>query len=218
MRLTRLLSRLLPCMLLVGIVQAETLPVPKVDYSGDRLIETEDATFSIRVYASGNKERSEMDMGGMKMVNILRPDKGVAWMLMPMQRMYQEVQIGQAMTVSPGVLPDNVLISNVGQEKLGDQNTTKYKLTLKDKSAGGFVWINSDGIAVKMDIITKDGDEKTRTKMTLQNLKIGKQDPKLFELPAGYEKMPDFGGMGGGMGSGMGGGMGAMGNQAVRQR
>jgi hypothetical protein len=33
--------------------------------------------------------------------------------------------------------------------------------------------------------------------VTLKNLKVGSQDASLFELPAGYNAMPSFGGMGG---------------------
>lgn len=39
------------------------------------------------------------------------------------------------------------------------------------------------------------GGEKSRFTVTLKNLKIGSQDPQLFELPAGYNAMASMGGM-----------------------
>jgi len=55
-----------------------------------------------------------------------------------------------------------------------------------------------------MDLLSKEGDKKMRMTQELTNLKVGKQDPKLFEIPPGYTKN-DMGAMMGGMGKGKGG-------------
>jgi len=68
---------------------------------------------------------------------------------------------------------------------------------MKDGTAGGFIWITSDGVPVKMDMLSKSGGEKTRITMTLTNLKIGAQDPQLFEVPGDYKALPKFGVAGG---------------------
>lgn len=57
---------------------------------------------------------------------------------------------------------------------------------------------------MKMDLLSKEGDKKMRMSQELTNLKVGKQDPKLFEIPPGYTKN-DMGAMMGGMGKGKGG-------------
>jgi hypothetical protein len=48
-------------------------------------------------------------------------------------------------------------------------------------------------------MLSKDGDKKMRMTSALTNLKIEKQDPGLFEIPAGYTKndMGAMMGMGG---------------------
>lgn len=49
---------------------------------------------------------------------------------------------------------------------------------------------------VKMDAIAVEKGSKHRMKSELKDLKIGRQDPELFELPEGYSKMsmmPGFG-------------------------
>ena len=61
-----------------------------------------------------------------------------------------------------------------------------------------------EGIAIRMDMLSKSDGKKTRITMTLKNLQVGAQDPQLFELPAGYNKMPAMG-FGFGKGKGLGG-------------
>lgn len=65
---------------------------------------------------------------------------------------------------------------------------------------GGFMWMSKDNIMVKMDAVAIDKGSKNRFKSELTNIKIGKQDPALFEIPPGYQKMSmpgmDMGNMG----------------------
>jgi outer membrane lipoprotein-sorting protein len=174
-----------------------SLPVPTVEYSADRQIETEKGTMTQKVYHAAGKERAEMQMGGMSSAMILRQDKKIAWMLMPAQKMYNEMDLGQARQnmgpVSPGENPE---ITIAGKETVEGFETTKYKLVTADKKYGGFMWFTAEGIAIKMDLLSReDAGKKSRMTMTLKNLKIGDQDDALFEVPAGYTKMPSFGGM-----------------------
>jgi hypothetical protein len=184
------------------------LPVPTVEYSADRIMETEAGTFEGKVYSAKDKERNETRMRGMTSVMILRRDEQLGWMLMPAQKMYQQMDLAKAQQQSGGQPQDQVDITEVGSETLEGQSTTKYKLIMKDGSAGGFMWFTKDGIMVKMDSVVKNGRDKSRMTVTLKNLKIGSQDASLFELPAGYNAMPSFGGMGGfGAGGGNRGGV-----------
>jgi outer membrane lipoprotein-sorting protein len=171
------------------------LPVPKAEYSGDRVIESAQGTLTQKVYSAAGKERMEMDMGGMQSVMILRPDKKLAWMLMPAHRMYMELDLSQAKQQASSGPPDDVTIEKVGEEAVEGRSATKYKMLMRDKSAGGFMWFTDDGIPVKMDMLSREGKQKSRITMTLRNLEIGRQDASLFELPAGYSKMPNMGGM-----------------------
>lgn len=176
---------------------AATLPVPTVAYSADRTIESEAGTMTGKVYATRGMERQETSMRGMETVMILRHDKQMGYMLMPAQRMYQELDFATAQKQSGSQAADQVDITQVGAETIEGQSTTKYKMLMKDGSAGGFIWITSDGIAIKMDMVSKSGSDKSRMTFTLRNLKIGAQDPQLFEVPGDYKAMPRFGGMGG---------------------
>lgn len=172
-----------------GVTHAATLPVPTVEYSADRIIESEAGTFAGRVYSAQGKDRMETSMGGMQSVMILRRDKQVGWMLMPMQKMYQEMDLAQARQQTGAAPDDQVEVTEVGSDSIEGFAATKYKMVMKDGSAGGFVWITAEGIAVKLDMLGRSGRDKMRITMTLKNLSIGAQDASLFELPAGYGAM-----------------------------
>ena len=182
---------------LAATSHAGTLPVPTVEYSADRIIETEAGTMTGKVYSARDKDRSETNMRGMQTVMILRRDKQLGYMLMPAQRMYQELDLATAQKQSGSQASDQVEITQAGAETVEGHVTTKYKMVMKDGTAGGFIWITSDGVPLKMDMLSKSGGEKTRMTMTLSNLKVGAQDPQLFEVPGGYKVMPKFGVAGG---------------------
>jgi hypothetical protein len=180
--------------------QGAGLPSPTVEYSADRVMETSSGTFEGKVYAAKDKERSETSMRGMTSVMILRRDKQLGYMLMPTQKMYQQMDFAKAQQQSGGQSADQVEITEVGSDTIDGQPTTKYKLIMKDGSAGGFMWFTKDGIMMKMDTVVKNGRDKSRMTITLKNVKVGSQDASLFEVPAGYNAMPSFGGGSGGFG------------------
>lgn len=182
------------------------LPVPTVGYSADRVMETEAGTFTGTVHAMPDRDRSETTMGGMSTVIILRRDLQSGWMLMPAQKMYQELGFGEARKQS-GAAPADVSIEVVGPDTVEGTATTKYKLLMKDGSAGGFMWFTAEGIPMRMDMLTKNGKKTERMTVTLKNLQVGPQDPSLFEPPADFNKMGGgFGGM-----KGLGGGFSGLG-------
>jgi uncharacterized protein DUF4412 len=173
------------------------LPVPSVDYSADRIVETEAGTFDGKVYFTKDKERMETNAQGMQSVMIFRRDQQLGWMLMPAQRMYQKLDLRRAQEQSGTKPSDQITITEVGAEAVEGHDATKYKMLMKDGSGGGFIWITQEGIPVKMDFLGKSGRDKTRMTVTLTNLTIGDQDPALFEPPADYKAMPSFPGFGG---------------------
>jgi hypothetical protein len=181
-------------LLVVNYCGAETLPISNTEYSAIKQMETSDGSFTQSVFHSFGKERTEMQMEGMQMVMINRPDKKLAWQLMPMMQMYMEIELNTANNMT-GKAPDDVSIDKVGSEVVDGMDTDKYKLIMKDKSAGGFIWLSADNIPVKMDFISKEGNKKQRISMQLTNLKVAPQDPALFELPEGYHAMPGRGSM-----------------------
>lgn len=181
---------LLTCAILVPfVVTAAPPPDVKVDYSADSTMETEGGMMmKSRIYHTVNKDR--MEMGGSDgMTSIIRKDKKVVWQLMG--NMYMEMPM-DASNASGMDAFDIVEQAEVGQETINGVKTTKSKIVAvkKDGSGkfGGFFWTTKEGITVKMDMLSKEGDKKMRMTSELSNLKIEKQDPALFEIPPGFTK------------------------------
>jgi outer membrane lipoprotein-sorting protein len=171
---------------------AEKYSRPKVEYSADNITETEQITMTAKVYSTPDKERREQEMGQMKHILITRLDKKVTWMLMPDHGMYMEMPLKDSNEKSPDMSNYKIEQSVVGKEEVNGVMATKNKIIMTDSQGnkfGGFMWTTKEGIMVKMDAIGKTEGSKMRIKMDLKNLKIGKQDPALFEIPEGMSKM-----------------------------
>jgi hypothetical protein len=168
-------------------VSAATLHPPEVDYSAERIIASAQGEIRQRVYASAGKERMETTMGGNAMVNILRRDRQLMWMLMPAQRMYMEIDASAAQAQQPVGPEPGVELTELGSERLDGTATTKYRMVSGDGSVNGFVWLTADNIPLKTEMQGEGGE---RIVVRLEKLRLERQDPALFELPAGYSKLP----------------------------
>ena len=185
--------------------QAAPMSRPQAEYSADSTIQNEEGTIQQRVYVTPTKERKEILTGsGDGAVQIFRYDNKVMWMLMPSEKMYMEHSISGA--PSKGNDPSQWTYEDtaVGEESLNGMKVTKYKTiatSTDGKKFGGFSWRTKEGINLKQDLLYKEGNDKKRMLTELSNVKIGKQDPRLFEIPDGFTKL-DMGGMMGGSGMG----------------
>lgn len=182
------------------LARANELPQPTVEYSADSVLTAEGMSMRTRVYHALDKERREVQMQGQEQVMILRMDKGVSWMLMPDSSQFMEMPVAAGLESSGDVTGYGIQITPLGKEKLGPMASTKYQMVLSSPEGypyEGFMWINDQGIVLKMDAAVKGDQSGARLQMELTNIKIGKQDPKLFEVPAGYTKfdMDAFGGL-----------------------
>jgi hypothetical protein len=204
-----MLRRLCAFIVLVGVFGATSVWAaqpsrPQVEYSADSMIQSEEGTIQQRVYAAPAKERKEMLTGaGDGAVQIFRYDTKVMWMLMPSEKMYMEHSIAgksQGNDPSQWTYEDTVM----GEETLNGMRVTKYKTiatSTDGKKYGGFSWRTREGISIKQDLLYKEGNDKKRMLTELTNVQIGRQDPKLFEIPEGFTKL-DMGGMMGAAGMG----------------
>ncbi len=175
--------------------------LPRVEYSADSYMETEVIALKAKIYYAPDKERREQEVGGEKMTMITRSDKKVIWTLMPDALMYMEMKITEGDKGAEDLSEYKIEETVVGEDVVNGIRTTKSKLIMTSKKdgskMGGFWWTTKEGIMVKMEVIAVDKNSKTRIKTELTNLKIGKQDPNLFEIPAGYSKMSMPFGIGG---------------------
>jgi hypothetical protein len=184
---------------------------PQAEYSADATVQNEEGTMQQKVFVTPTKERKETLTGaGEGAVMIFRYDTKVMWTLMASENMYMEYSLaggqGQGNDPSQWTYEDTVM----GEEMLNGVKVTKYKTiatSTDGKKYGGFSWRTKEGINLKQDLLYKEGNEKKRMLTELGNLKVGRQDPKLFEIPDGFTKF-DMSGMMGmgrpGMGQPMG--------------
>jgi outer membrane lipoprotein-sorting protein len=181
----------------------EKMKEPQVEYSADVVMETGNNVMNYKVYyALGGKKRQDMSYQGNQQIMILRQDKKVSWMLMPEQKMYMETSLEQQ--TQDNQIRDmsdcEVDAKASGSESINGVTATKSKISMScPNNVGyeGYMWITKEGIMVKMDATTIYDGKKSHFKTELKNLKIAKQEPSLFEIPAGYKKfsMPGFSGM-----------------------
>ncbi|MDF0643191.1 MAG: hypothetical protein P0111_04120 [Nitrospira sp.] len=185
---------------LIGVSPANAAQMsrPQAEYSADETIQNEEGTIRQRVYVTPTKERKELLTGaGEGAVQIFRYDTRVMWQVMPSEKMYMEHSIsggrGQGNDPSQWTYEDTAM----GEETLSGVRVTKYKTiatSTDGKKYGGFSWRTSEGISIKQDLLYKEGKETKRMFTELTNVQIGRQDPKLFEIPEGFTKF-DMGGM-----------------------
>ena len=170
-----------------------TMYTPKVEYAADQTMETAETTITGKVYATPTKERREMNVSGETMVTIMRHDKQTAWTLIPAEQMYLEMSTKDLNQQAENLDNYTIETTSMGSEQVNGVSCEKSKVLMTNRKTGtkmgGFWWMTNDNIVMKMDMISKDKDEKMRIKLELNNLKIGKQSATLFEIPAGYSKM-----------------------------
>jgi len=189
---------------------ADSLPRPTVEYAADLVMQTDQAgqggpmTITGHLYATPDKERREIEMMGRRSVLITRRDKGVIWVLMAEQSMYMERRLGHGKDDDPNPFADwdnaNLKMTKLGKEKVNGVQATKYRVEVDNDQGGresALLWLTKDNIPVRMEATDTSEGKPRHITMDYKNLKVGKQDPKLFKIPAGYHPMvmPSFGGM-----------------------
>jgi len=169
----------------------------EVEYSADSYMETAEGVMSGPIHVVPDKERREYVENDKKMVMIIRHDKKVVWMLMPDDKMYMETKSpkeGRKDDLSNYTIDP----TTVGPDTVNGIQTTKSKIIMTNlktgEKMGGFWWTTKEGIIVKTDVIAVDKNSKERIKSELKDLKIGRQELSLFEVPADFTKM-DIGSM-----------------------
>ncbi len=161
------------------------------NFSADIVTTTSNGTFTSKVVSKDGKQRIEHSAAGKGMVNILRPDKKVVWMLMPDRKSYMEMPIDSRKQDVLSQLHDPTVKTDkefLGNETVDNHPARKYHLTVyKDgrKETSGFLWEASD---LNNFPVKYQNEDKTVT-ILWKNIKFDNAPDSLFEIPAGYKKM-----------------------------
>lgn len=172
-----------------GGVHAETLGDARVGFTAERVLAINGQRYVGKMWHMPGEQRHEQDLPGLKPVFILHAGNAVG-----------DIILAQLHSVVEFALPKEFLLLSdtgllrkpVGQETVNGIATTKYAVD-EDSAAGhasGLLWLSDDGIPMKCDgkFETKNG--KTATiYWELRQVKIGRQDAALFDVPHGYAKL-----------------------------
>lgn len=146
-----------------------------------------------RLFSAGSKVRIEASSMGQQSVLINDTAHNVGYMLAPQQRAYMQVNTeGDAAggggswriynVTNPCLSMPNTTCQKTGAETVDGRLCTKWQFNGKDAAANRTVWIDRKaGIPIK--IVATSGT------LELTNIKFGPQDPTLFQVPEGYQRL-----------------------------
>ncbi len=163
----------------------------QMPYSADRVVTTNGKTYEGKIYAAPGMQRHEQIVNGIPMIAILRADREVAWLIMPGLHVYAELAFPKAVTEYDGM---KALGPPVGIDTVAGLKSERFRVEHEgtDGSAlDGWVWMTEAGIVTKIDgtyLSTKKKELKAT--YALHDIKLGPQDPGLFEVPHDVKKMP----------------------------
>lgn len=160
-------------------------------FSADQVVTKDGKTTTAKVYATPTSMRTEGVQDGKKYITILLYDRKVLWSLMPDEKMYFEMPIPAGAQVAAG-MKEMMKGVQVKQESLGSEQVGGYHC---DKTRMTVTWQGVTGTTIEWaakelgGFVVKKQDETTGELTEYKNIRLGPQDPSLFELPAGYKKM-----------------------------
>ncbi|MGB8840158.1 MAG: hypothetical protein WCC64_03725 [Aliidongia sp.] len=163
----------------------------QVPFSAARSVVTDGKTYDGLMFAAPGMQRHEQVLNGLPLVAILRADRKVAWVIVPGLHVYAEFAFPKAVTDYDGI---SALGSPLGTDTVAGLKSARYRLEREgaDGSAlDGWVWRTLDGIVTKLDgTYTSTKNKQVKATFLLSDVKLGPQDPALFDIPKDVKKLP----------------------------
>jgi len=175
---------------LIAGARAGTIADSRVGFSADRTLILDGRTYVGKIWTMPGKERHEQMIKGFDPVFILRGDTPVG-----------DVVLAQLHTTVEFVFPAELrLLADkrltrhpIGHEVVNGIPTTEYAVneTTPQGHAEGTLWLSRDGIPMRCaGTFTAPNGHHSTLKWELSHVKIGPQPDSLFEVPAGFNKLP----------------------------
>jgi outer membrane lipoprotein-sorting protein len=153
-----------------------------------------------KIYFSPPKIRTDTSSKGHDSIMIIDSSTKTSYVLMPQQHMYMETHAQGGTAARPQQAPPasfdpqhpcpaNITCKKLGTETINGRVCEKIEITTK--SGTTTTWVDQK-LLYPIKTVAASGYVTE-----LSNIKEGKPDASLFEVPAGYKKM-DMGTMGGG--------------------
>jgi hypothetical protein len=188
--------RVLCCTLLAALLRiaapasAETLGDARVGFSAERVLVIDGQSYVGRMWHMPGEQRHEQDLPALRPIFILRAGSAIGDIILPKLHTVVEFALPKELSIlgDPGLLR-----KPVGHEIVNGIATTKYDLdqNMPQGSAVGSLWLSQDGIPMKCDArLATDKGKVSTIRWELRHVKIGAQEPALFEIPHDYAKLP----------------------------
>ena len=189
--------RVLRCTLIVLLLAvlaapalAETLGDARVGFSAERVLVINGQSYVGRMWHMPGEPRHAQDLAALRPIFILRAGTTIGDIILPKLHTVVEFALPKELSI----LGDpNLLRNPVGQETVNGIATTKYEVD-EEKPQGravGSLWLSEEGIPMKCDAsLATDKGKVSTIRWELRHVKIGTQDPALFEIPHDYAKLP----------------------------
>lgn len=142
-----------------------------------------------KMYVKGIMQRQEISSPMGKQIMIMRPDKGLMWMITPANKTYTEIKTpkvdAKTKPTIESMIKKNPNLKKIGSEKISGYTCDKYKFTDKARNASGTIWISTK---LQQEVKTSIQSPQGSMTMSLSNIKEAKQPDSLFTVPKGYKK------------------------------
>jgi outer membrane lipoprotein-sorting protein len=157
------------------------------EFSADLLLKQGGETMTGKVYVKGDKTRQEFVQQGQKQIRIIRPDKGLMWLLMPAEKIYMEMSSQESGAYDPTLdqnIEDKAEMKSLGKETVNGYVCDKYLYSYHDTSMGTTtLWISKKlNYPIKTEYQSSSGDMLVEYK----NIKEGNVQNSLFDVPGDY--------------------------------
>jgi hypothetical protein len=139
--------------------------------------------------------RQEVDGGGGTHTIIVRLDQRVAWTMLPGVRVVIECDLhGLNLPVAALTGSGGAGLRKVAgpRETVGGVPTTRYRVEALPPTQAQFVgdvWASDRGVVMKIVGEGAYGGRRTDLSASFRNVREGRQDPNLFQLPGGYRRV-----------------------------
>jgi len=158
-----------------------------LEFSAEQTVRKGAQSMRGKIYFQPDRWRVEMASPDGPKVAIHRLDRAVTWLLLP-NKTYVELpfRFDQIPQVAPK-LEGEVGRKRVGKEQVGGRPTEKYEVTVEVNGRRQIMyqWVAQD-IQFAMKTASADGSWES----AYAYVNLGKQPAHLFEIPAGYTKVP----------------------------
>ena len=169
---------------------AEIIGDARVGFTAERILIIDGHNYFGKMWHMPGEQRHEQDLPAIRPIFILRSDSAFGDIVLPQLHTVVEFALPKEFSLLSG---PGLLRKAVGEESVNGIATTKYEVDEKTPQgrAVGALWLSEDGIPMKCDArLATDKGKVSTIRWELRHVKIGAQEPALFEIPRDYARLP----------------------------